>query len=366
MSGVRAYAPGRVNLIGEHTDYNGGFALPIALDRGTHVDFDPDPTASSLKVKTMSDAVDAGSEVTISLDTVPGDVGGWGAYVAGCVWALRRRGVDVPGGAMVVTSAVPVGAGLSSSAALECAVVLALSAAAGGPDLDRRTVAAVAHDAENRYVGADTGLLDQLSILHGAVDTAMLIDFRSMEVTPVPIELGDATVMVVDSHSPHSHAAGEYGARRRSCEAAAAALGVPELRNAAGDDWRRVDDPVDRRRARHVLTENSRVLDTAAALTAGDLDGVGRLMVESHASMRDDFEITTSAIDEIVRTALGAGAHGARMTGGGFGGSVVVLASAEAAAQIEADLPEQVERSGHPRPTVARVRAGAGANITTR
>ncbi|GEE03758.1 galactokinase [Gordonia spumicola] len=364
MTSVRAYAPGRVNLIGEHTDYNDGFSLPIALDRGTVVDLEVDETATHLRVETASD-VDSASTSVIALDTSPGDVTGWAAYVAGCVWALRGDGVDVPGGRMRVGSDVPLGAGLSSSAALECAAVLAIAAAAGLRDVDRMTAARWAHRAENHYVGAATGLLDQMSSMFGAPDTALLIDFRSLEVSPIAIDIGDAVLLVIDSRTPHSHATGAYGDRRASCEAAAAVLGG-SLRDVDDDAWRTIDDPLLRRRARHVLTENRRTLDCASALATGDVRAFGAAMSASHASMRDDFEITTPAIDAIVAHAVSSGAHGARMTGGGFGGSVIAVASPEAADRTETGLPDLIEEAGHPRPTVRAVRAGAGAWVTRR
>ncbi|GAA4400517.1 galactokinase [Tsukamurella soli] len=366
---IRAYAPGRLNLIGEHTDYNLGYALPIALQVGTVAEYTPDPAARDLTV--VSDSEPGG--VTIGLDTAPGDVGGWGAYVAGCVWALRTAGREVAGGRLHIGSDVPVGSGLSSSAALECAVLLALRARAeragsapGGGD-DRHALARIAQRAENDYVGAPTGLLDQLASLYGRPDTALLIDFRSLAVTNVPVRLArdgaDATLVVIDSKAPHRHAVGEYAARRGACEEAAARLGLPSLREAPADAWRSLRDEVIQRRARHVLTENERVLVAAEALRNGELEVLGRAMDASHASMRDDFEITTPGIDHIVDTARGMGALGARMTGGGFGGSVVAVVPTAVLGHLEARLPEVVEAAGFPRPTVRAVRPGAGAHV---
>lgn len=354
---VRGYAPGRVNLIGEHTDYNDGFALPIALQSGCVAEFDGAPGGSAIAV---SSAQESGA-VTVPLTTIPGEVPGWAAYVAGCVWALREHGIDVPAGRLTIDSAVPVGAGLSSSAAIECAVLMALTAPSDRPD--RTTLATLARRAENDYVGAPTGLLDQMASLYGAQDTALLLDFRTLAVDPVPLRLGDDVLLAIDSRTPHRHAAGEYRARRESCEAAAAQLGVPSLRDADDDAWRRLPDGETRRRARHVLTENRRVLDGAAALRAGDHAGFGALMNLSQASMRDDFAITVPAIDLIAATAVELGAYGARMTGGGFGGTVVALAPAGAAERIAADLPGVLTRAGHPAPSVAAVRPGRGAHV---
>ncbi|WP_019202525.1 galactokinase [Tsukamurella sp. 1534] len=358
---VRGYAPGRVNLIGEHTDYNDGFALPIALGVGATAEFDGAPGARVLEVSSREED----GAVAVPLSTAPGadTVPGWAAYVAGCVWALREHGVAVPGGRMTISSDVPVGAGLSSSAAIECAVLEALTAASPSPVPDRTTLARIAQRAENEYVGAPTGLLDQMSSLYGAEDTALLLDFRSLDVDPVPMRLGDDVLLAVDSRSPHRHAAGEYRARREACEAAAAELGVPALRDADDDAWRALSGDEQRRRARHVLTENRRVLEAAAALRRGDHAAFGALMNASHASMRDDFEITIPAIDAIAATAVESGAYGARMTGGGFGGTVVVLASAEAARRITAELPGIVSGAGFPEPAVTPVRPGRGAHV---
>ncbi|NMD57587.1 MULTISPECIES: galactokinase [Tsukamurella] len=352
---VRAYAPGRVNLIGEHTDYNDGFALPIALQVGTTAEFDTVAGGSVIEVSSSQEDGTA----TIPLDTAPGEVRGWAAYVAGCVWALREQGFAVPAGALRLTSDVPVGAGLSSSAALECAVLLALAPRG----VDRTLLARLAQRAENDYVGAPTGLLDQMSSLYGAEDTALLLDFRTLAVDPVPLRLGEDVLIAIDSRTPHQHAAGEYRRRREVCEAAAAQLGVAALRDAPDDAWEALADGETRRRARHVLTENRRVLDAAAALRRADHREFGALMNASQASMRDDFAITVPAIDLIADTAVALGAYGARMTGGGFGGTVIALAPAAAARRIAEALPERVAGAGHPAPSVATVRPGRGAHV---
>lgn len=357
---VRAFAPGRVNLIGEHTDYNLGYALPIALELGTTVTFTPDLGTSEITAISDSEA----DAAAIPLATEPEGVTGWGAYVAGCVWALREAGTTVPSGRLEVSSNVPVGAGLSSSAALECAVLLALTSASGEPAPDRTALAKLAQRAENSYVGAPTGLLDQLASLYGESDSALLIDFRSLEVSAVPADFrGAYRLLVIDSHAPHRHADGEYAARRSSCMDAASHLGVPNLREARTEDWRLLGDPIEAARARHVLTENARVFDAAEVLRIGDYAAFGILMNASHASMRDHFEITTDNIDVIATTARSLGAVGARMTGGGFGGSVIALATVEAAERITADLPKAVVDAGFPEPTVRAVRPGRGAHL---
>ena len=357
---VRYAAPGRVNLIGEHTDYNLGFALPIALPQRTVVTFTPD----------RSDAITVGSDradgsVPIPLDTVPGDVHGWAAYVAGVVWALRQAGHPVPGGAMSITSDVEMGSGLSSSAALECAALGAIASAAG-VTIDANQQARLAQRAENDYVGAPTGLLDQLASLFGEPSTALLIDFRDLTVEPVAFDPDGSGValLLIDSRARHRHAGGDYAARRASCERAAAELGASSLREVQDRGpsvLAALTDPVDARRARHVLTENRRVLDYVAALRVSDYVEAGRILSASHASMRDDFEITTGHIDLIADTAVGAGALGARMTGGGFGGCVIALVPADRADVVGAAVRHTVCDAGFEQPVITRTRAAVGA-----
>ncbi|HEU4361908.1 MAG TPA: galactokinase [Mycobacterium sp.] len=357
---IRYAAPGRINLIGEHTDYNGGYALPIALPQRTTVSFNP---GSAQEITASSDYADGA--VRIPLDTVPGAVTGWAAYVAGVIWSLRRAGHPVPGGTMTITSDVPIGAGLSSSAALECAVLGAISSAAGGT-IDRIEQARIAQRAENDYVGAPTGLLDQLAALFGAPASALLIDFRDVAVHPVPFDpdASGVALLLIDSRARHAHADGEYAARRQSCERAAADLGVSSLREvqhrgtAVLDD---ITDPVDTRRARHVLTENDRVLDFVAALSELDFTAAGRLLTASHASMRDDFEITTAHLDLIADSAVRAGALGARMTGGGFGGCVIALVPVDRAEAIGDAVRQAVTGAGYDAPTVTRTYPAPGA-----
>lgn len=353
-------APGRVNLIGEHTDYNGGFALPIALPQRTSVTFDPD---DSELLTVVSDHADG--PVCIPLDTTPGGVTGWGGYVAGVVWALRSNGFAVRGGAMSISSDVPIGSGLSSSAALECAVLGAL-ASASGLQIDLIEQARIGQRAENDYVGAPTGLLDQLASLFGEVAGAMLIDFRDTAVHPVPFDpdASGVTLLLFDSGQRHGHIGGEYAARRASCERAAAELGVASLREVQHLGVEVLDgvaDPVDARRARHVLTENERVLDFVAACAELDFAAAGRLFTASHASMRDDFEITTEHIDLIADAAVAAGALGARMTGGGFGGAVIALVPTELTLKAGDAVRAAVTAAGYGEPEVSRVFAARGA-----
>lgn len=352
---VRYSAPGRINLIGEHTDYNAGFALPIALPQRTFVEFEPDSSG----VLSVSSALGAAS---FGVDTEPGEVTGWAAYVAGVVWALRAAAVSAPGGVMTITSDVEIGSGLSSSAALECAVLGALLTAAG-VELDRVEQARIAQCAENEYVGAPTGLLDQLASLFGASGTAMLIDFREVTVQPVRFdaEAAGVALLLIDSRARHAHAGGEYAARRASCEQAAGDIGVATLREAEPSALGKVRDPVDARRARHVLTENQRVLDCVAAMDSSDFAAVGELWTASHASMRDDFEITTPHLDLIADTAVWAGALGARMTGGGFAGCVIALVPFDREQAVSEAVSRAVRDAGYPVPAITRTHAGGGA-----
>jgi galactokinase len=333
-------APGRVNLIGEHTDYNDGFVLPIAL-----------PYATTATVVLRADGrlrirsaqrPDEPAELAVA-DLQPGAVTGWAAYVAGVVWALARAGHPVGGGADIsVDGRVPAGAGLSSSAALECSVAAALADLLGldlpGPELAR-----LAQRAENGFVGVPSGLMDQLAALLCTAGAALFVDIRGdgtgphAEQVPLPLAAAGLSILVIDTKTAHQHAGGEYAARRRSCEQAAAALGVPALRDVdpAGLDaaLARLADGVQRRRVRHVVTENERVRRAVDALRAGRVADLGPLLTASHASLRDDYEVTVPQLDVAVDAALAAGALGARMTGGGFGGCVLALLPTGAAAE---------------------------------
>ena len=356
----RYSAPGRINLIGEHTDYNLGWALPIALPRRTVATFEPSD-ADAITVR--SDRLEGA--VRIPLNTKPGEVTGWAAYVAGVVWALRMAGHPVPGGQMRIASQIPMGSGLSSSAALEVATLGALACAAG-LGIDRLDQARLAQRAENDYVGAPTGLLDQISSIFGEAWTALLIDFRKLSVQPVHFDPATSGVvlLLIDSRERHGHVGGEYAARQLSCERAAADVGVVSLREIQDRGVSVLDgvtDPVDARRARHVLTENQRVFDFVAALGDSDYAEGGRIFTASHASMRDDFAITTPHIDLIADTAVHAGALGARMTGGGFGGCVIALAPADRADAVGEAVRSAVHAAGYPEPVITPARAGQGA-----
>ncbi|SEF17042.1 galactokinase [Jiangella alba] len=357
-------APGRVNLIGEHTDYNGGFALPLAI-----------PARTTARVRTRDDgqvvaaSTAPGTEpARFAADSSPGDVTGWAAYVAGVFWALRDAGHDVPGADVHVDSTVPAGAGLSSSHALECAVAVTLNDL-HGLGLDRTTLALLVQRAENHYVGAPTGAMDQMASLYGQDGHVILFDARAMTAEPVPCDLAAAglSLVVVDTRVHHEHVDGGYGARRASCEAAAKLLGVETLREVQDDPLddvlAQLDDDVMVRRVRHVLTENARVLDTVALLRAGRAAEIGPLLTASHVSMRDDYEITVPEVDTAVEAALGAGALGARMTGGGFGGSVVALAATADETRVGDAVRAAFDLRGYPAPSVFTVRPAAGAGI---
>ncbi|MEV0002531.1 galactokinase [Micromonospora sp. NPDC050980] len=361
---VRWAAPGRVNLIGEHTDYNDGFVLPFALPLRTVVAAAPGPDG---RWTVCSELADEPVEFDAAAADEPGRVDGWAAYVAGVVWALRAAGHHVPGARLAVASDVPVGSGLSSSAAIESAVLAAL-VDLGGLDLPTDRWPRLAQRAENDYVGAPTGIMDQSVVVRGREGHALFLDCRSEEVEQIPFDLDAAglAVLVVDSRAPHRHADGEYAARRASCERAAATLGVTALRDVPAADLdaalARLDDDETRRRVRHVVTENQRVLDTVALLRAGRVRDAGPLLTASHASMRDDFEITVPEVDTAVEAALAAGAYGARMTGGGFGGCVLALVDADATDPVAEAVTAAYAERAFARPHTRTVLPAPGAH----
>ncbi|GLY03390.1 MULTISPECIES: galactokinase [Actinoplanes] len=353
-------APGRVNLIGEHTDYNDGFVLPFALPQRTVAAVGPAPDGRFAVCSTL-----APEPVSFGV-TAPGEITGWGAYVAGVVWALREEGLEVPPVHIAIASDVPLGSGLSSSAALESSVLTALIDIGGlNVPLERRP--AIAQRAENLYVGAPTGILDQSASIRCQEGRALFLDCRSYEVEQIPFDLAAAglAILVVNSNAPHQHVDGEYGARRKSCEASASALGVRALRDVSVEELpqalERLDDEVMRKRTRHIVTENQRVLDTVALLRAGKVSEIGPLLTASHASMRDDFEITVDQVDVAVQAALDAGAYGARMTGGGFGGCVLALVDAARADETAAAVAAAYAERGFTAPTSWVAVAGPGA-----
>ena len=318
---VQARGPGRVNLIGEHTDYNGGLALPFAIARGVTVTAEP---LSGDRIE--ADALDVGERDAFSL-AAPERVPGWRAFVRGTVAELSAAGHALRPCRLTIEGDVERGSGLSSSAALEAALSLALLAVAGEPEPDdRRELARLCSRVENDWVGAETGLLDQLASLCGQPGRAIRIDFRSLAIDPVPLELGGWTLVTLDSGAEHSHAGSGYNERRRECDEAAERLGIASLSDADAAAVDSLPEPL-AARARHVLTENARVEAMVRALGAGDLEEAGRLLDASHASLRDDYAASVPAVERTVERLKDAGAAGARMVGGGFGGHVLALLS---------------------------------------
>ena len=337
------FAPGRANLMGEHTDYNDGFVLPFALAQGTTATAAATSDRRVGPVLRLTSRQQPGPVIELVVaDLAPGTVSGWAAYPAGVAWALREAGYDVPGASIAIDSDVPAGAGLSSSAALECAVALALMSLSGA-DVPRHELAAIARRAENEFVGVPSGIMDQSASLLCREGHALLLDCQSGETAQVPC---DARMLIINTRARHELTAGEYGARRAECEEAARLLSVPTLRYLTDcGDTSRISDPTLRKRARHVCTDNHRVQRTVTLLRSGDYPGVGSLLTEAHASLRDDFEISWPEADVAVEAALTAGALGARMIGGGFGGSVLALVPGEPAAICEAVTAAFADRS---------------------
>jgi galactokinase len=338
---VSAFAPGRVNLIGEHTDYNEGLALPFAIAAGITV-----RAGARTDRRIRARALDLGEDDEFALADPP-RAEGWRAFVRGVVAELQDAGFALVGAELEISSDLALGAGLSSSAALEVALCLALLALAGAADADRTDLARLCSRVESDWVGAQTGLLDQLASLYGAPETALLIDFQTLELDPVPLALeGGWRLALLDSGERHANASSAYNERRAECAKACELLGVGSLREASWEELERLPEPL-RRRARHVLGENDRVRDTASALRSGELAEVGPLLSASHASLRDQYEVSTPAVERAVAELLGAGAAGARIVGGGFGGQVLGL------------FAPGVNAPAHAR----EVRAGPGAHL---
>jgi galactokinase len=357
-------APGRVNLIGEHTDYNEGFVLPFAIDRRT---FAALARRDDGLVRVSSSGADGIGEYVLN-DAPRTSVHGWAAYPLGVAWGLGQLGVDLtalPGFDLHFASDVPLGAGLSSSAALECALAVALNDV-WRLEFDRTRLVQAAHLAENDFVGAPTGILDQSASLLAQEGAALFIDCRDGSSSPVDLQLDTSalSILVIDTKVNHEHVSGGYAARRASCEKAARALGVRALRDATATRLLaargRLDDET-YRRARHVITEDKRVVDTVRALREAGPAAIGELMSSSHRSMRDDFEISTPELDLAVDTAMECGAAGARMTGGGFGGSAITLAPAGVIPQLRTAIGTTFSRYGYTRPEMFAVRPSQGA-----
>lgn len=356
-------APGRVNLIGEHTDYNEGFVFPFAINRRTYAAVAPRQdnmicVASSFSKETF--------QIAIS-DIHQDEKNGWAAYPFGVAYAVAKlsgksqtQGFDI-----FIDSDVPVGAGLSSSAAIECAVGLALNEL-WNAGLDKKALAKAGQLGENEIVGAPTGIMDQTASLFGELDHAVFLDCRSLEAKAIELGFADAglELLIIDTKVAHRLVDGGYAARRAACEAGAKALGAASLRDLSQADLTRAEeilDPVTLRRVRHVITENARVEETVATLKAKGPRAIGELLYASHESMRDDFEISIDELDTAVETALRHGAIGARMTGGGFGGAAIALTPIEKISEVTLSVLAEFEALGYAKPEIFAVSAAPGA-----
>jgi galactokinase len=359
------HAPGRANLIGEHTDYNDGFVLPFALAQGVRA-------AASRRgdgVLEVCSARAGGEPVTVYLDGLaPGQVTGWAAYPAGVAWALREAGYRAGGASIAFDSDLAEGAGLSSSAAIECATAVALTGLYG-IDVPRAELARLAQHAENDFVGVPCGIMDQSASMLCVRGHALLLDCRSLQTAQVPFDPAAAglELLVLDTRVQHALGDSGYTGRRRACERAAALLGVPALRDvtdlATLDRLAELaaDGPVLRRRARHVVTDDQRVQVVARLLRDGAAAEVGPVLTASHRSLRDDFEVSWPEADVAVDTALAAGALGGRMIGGGFGGSVIAMVPADRVESAVAAVREEFTRRGWAEPAVVPAAPSDGA-----
>jgi galactokinase len=357
-------APGRVNLMGEHTDYNGGYVLPFAINLRTQAAAarrdDDRVSVQSLQRP--------GELIEFALDELRPETGsGWASYALGVLWALRGAGHRVGGIDIVLDGQVPSGAGLSSSAAMECAVGLA-AAELYEIDIPRPELARIAQYAENNFVGVPCGLMDQMAACVCQADHALFFDVRDdvREQEPFAPHDDGLALLVIDTRAHHAHAGGGYAERRKSCEEAARQLAVPYLRDIPGSALEsalaQLDDELLRRRARHIITENDRVLTTVDLLAAGALRDVGPILTQSHASMRDDFEISVPELDTAVDAAIAAGALGARMTGGGFGGSAIALIHEAELDEVSHAVEAAFERKEFTAPQIWSPRASSGAS----
>ena len=346
---VRESAPGRVNLIGEHTDYNGGYVLPTVIPQRTVVELVP---RADRRVRAWTVNV-SGGRLTEYVLGEERRQGGWADYVQGVTWVLAQEGFTLPGADLRIESAVPLGSGLSSSAALLVALLRAFRTAASLGIEDVR-LARLAKKAENDLVGAPVGIMDQMAVTLAGERQALFLDTRSLEHSLVALPAG-VDLVVINSGVAHNHARGDYRTRRAECERAAAALGVPQLRDLGAGDLTRVMDLPDPlgRRARHVVTEDERVLSAVRAMREGDLGTLGALFYASHDSMRDDYEVSVAETDLLVDLArLEPDILGARLTGGGFGGSVVMLARPGAAGPVARRIAAAYAARARRKPTV--------------
>ena len=357
------FAPGRVNLLGG-PDYNEVFVLPFALGAGVFAAAARRPDGRI----TLTSRQAAGDPVPLSVGALePGSVGGWAAYAAGVTWVLREAGYLSGGADVAIDADLPMGAGLASSAALECSVALALTELYG-LSVPRRELAALARRGENDFVGVPTGIMDQLAALQCRAGHALLLDCRSGAGTAVPLYPPDAglALLVIDTRARHALTDGRYAARRRACADAAAALGVRSLRDVTDDAAALggLAEAALRRLSQHVVSENRRVLAAAELLRSGEQAALGALLTASHQSLRDRFEVSWPQADAAVEAAIDAGAAGARMTGGGFGGSVVALVPADRGAQVRRAVGERFARCQWPAPHYLEAVPSDGARRT--
>jgi galactokinase len=358
------FAPGRVNLIGEHTDYSDGFVLPVAIDRGVLLAAAP-RADRRLRCWSLQEA----GQLDVGLAEIgPGKVDGWAAYPAGVAWALGQAGLADGGADLLVDGDVPAGAGLSSSAALECASALALADLHRGvAPPDRAELARLARRAEVEAVGMPCGIMDQMASMLARPGHALFLDTRTLAVEHLPLDLDGVALrlMVIDTRAAHRLVDGAYAERRAAVEAAAATLGVPALRDATPEQAEAAAGELGEpglRRARHVVAENARVLEAVELLRAGRLDRLGPLLAASHASLRDDFEVSCPELDTAVEAAVGAGAVGARMTGAGFGGSALALVPEDRVGAVAEAERAAFAAAGFGRPEILRVGPEGGAS----
>lgn len=365
---VIAFAPGRVNIIGEHTDYNGGLVLPIAIDLGT---------TASVSVRTdgvlrVASAQAAGVHDYPVSDLHSVTTGSWQSYVVGAVAMAIAAGWTDGALNVVVDTTVPLGAGLSSSAALECSVLVATRGIAGdiddAPDT-RMQIALMGQRAEHEFAGMPCGIMDQAASMLGRAGHALLLDSAALTARQVPMHLEDLglVILLINTNAHHELVDGAYAERRASCERAAAALGVDYLAAVAPSELNRLGDvglsTVDQHRARHIITEHARVADAVEAFESADLDAVGRLMAEAHWSMSRDFQASCIELDVAVEAATEAGATAARMTGGGFGGSAVALVPAERVEHVKRAVQDAFATERFTAPSFLVVSAADGARV---
>jgi galactokinase len=358
-------APGRVNLIGEHTDYNDGFVLPMAIERYTVIAADRNNTR-----EVTVHSVTTGETASFGLRTKvqPGEPG-WSNYVRGVIAGFQKRGIRVGGFDCVIDSSVPFGGGVSSSAALEVATATLLEAIAG-QKLDPIEKALLCQNAEHEFAGVPCGIMDQFTCVLAEENHALMLDCRSRTATPVRMADPSVTVLIINSNVRHKLVDGVYASRREQCESAARILKVPALRDATIEDLgaaRTAMPSVVYRRARHVITENNRTLQAAQAIQSGSWGQVGELMYASHASLRDDYEVSCPELDAIVaiarRIPMEEGMIGCRMTGAGFGGCAVSLVWTRAAKQIARKIEEGYENKTGTMPAIFSTRPAGGARV---